>query len=170
MPRQESQSGPARSATTGTPGKDLRAAESSAIGGAGSESPGDSEGSGSLRAEATGAARVRRHSLLGRSSVRDDTPSEEAGESRRESGKPWRGNKPMGVSIGLLAAMLQRNTDSSVEQRLEVEAPCTKGTAFRSGAGGARRQRQEGQEVRRRTSATDEGKTSEGVSPRSPGI
>lgn len=79
-------------------------------------------------------------------------------------------NKPMGVSIGLLAAMLQRKTDSSVEQRLEVEVPWTSGTAFRSGAGGTENQRQEGQEVRRRTSAADEGKTSKGVSPRNPGI
>ena len=59
MPRQESQSGPTRSATTGTPGKDLRAAESPAIGGAGSESPGDSEESRGLepkRPERRGSA------------------------------------------------------------------------------------------------------------------
>ena len=85
-----------RGATTGTPGEDLRAAERTAIGGAGRESTGDSEGSGGLRADANGAARVRRFSLLGRSLKRGDAPSEEAGEPRSESGKPWRGKQTHG--------------------------------------------------------------------------
>ena len=74
----------------------------------------------------------------------------------------------MGVSIGLLAAMLQRKTDSSVEQRLEVEAPC-EGLLFGAGqaeqGGNGRKARKSGDGPRLLTR-----KTSKGVSPRSPGI